>query len=483
MATPSLRRGAVASAAVERALLVVVAVLALALRLYSAFAVPPWQGPDEPKHFEYARLVLDKGAILWQERRLLGPEDASPALQAEIIASLARHRYWERVGWLPSGPATPDPLPARFEQIWPHGTHTQLHRPSLYYYFGAAAIFPVVGADLERQLLALRLLSVLLGTATVLVAYATARSAFPGDRFTPVAVAVFVAGLPMHVFISGAANNDNLVALAGGVALLGLARGLRRGWGLREVTLAAGGLAIALFTKRTAVGLIPALALALAVAWWQARGRRLWLGAILALGGAGVAALGVAFAGVERLRGLVVAYALNGIHQWTGFLGIPWGSAEVNALLLRHSAALFASFWGIFGWFNVLLDPAWYLAFAVASGLALAGLGQWAVRLWRAGERPTSPATAFLVICGVAALAMIGLALAERLPYLSPRELPQGRYLFAALVPFAVLHAAGWQALLPPRFQASAVPVLLLALAFLCLNGAAYGLYIVPYFK
>ncbi|MHB1132134.1 MAG: glycosyltransferase family 39 protein [Chloroflexota bacterium] len=464
-----------------RGLVLALVAFALLARLASALLVPPWQGPDEPKHFEYARLLVDQRAQLWSERRLLGPADASPALQGQIIASLAEYHYWEHVSWLPSGPQTPAPLPANFAAIWPQGTHTQLHRPSLYYYLGALVLLPVADQPLEVQLLALRFLSALLGALTVLVAWAAARAAFPDDPFLPLVTAAFVAALPMHVFIAGTANNDNLVALLGALVALGLARALRGG-GARQWLLILGALALALATKRTAVGMAPALALAACLGLATLR-RRLVLPAALGLG-LGATGLGaLALWPPAGLPEALSAYALNGAHQWQGLLRIPWGVPETGALLLRQLAALFASFWGLFGWFNLLLPLPWYLLFAALSGLCLVGFLYWFAS--RLVERsPLARAQlATAAVCLVAVVGMVALALAERLPYLSPHELPQGRYLFVVLVPIALVHAVGAGALLPRRPSTRWLAARLVALGLVLLDLVVYAGYVVPFYR
>src|SRR5437763_3588863 len=121
--------GVAPSVAVEQVLLAAILAFGFVVRAMLALMMTPWQAPDEPKHFEYIRVLIDQRATFWSERRLPTIGDAEPELQREIIASLARYHYW---GAAPSSP--PSPLPTRFADIWPDGTDTQLHRPSLYYY-------------------------------------------------------------------------------------------------------------------------------------------------------------------------------------------------------------------------------------------------------------------------------------------------------------------------------------------------------------
>src|SRR5690348_11348802 len=77
---------------------------ALLFRIVLAVTTPPWQGPDEPKHFEYVRRLIDLRDQLWSEHRLLRLEDASPDLQRQIIRSMEAHHFWRYAGPVPTTP-------------------------------------------------------------------------------------------------------------------------------------------------------------------------------------------------------------------------------------------------------------------------------------------------------------------------------------------------------------------------------------------
>jgi 4-amino-4-deoxy-L-arabinose transferase-like glycosyltransferase len=477
----SSRSGAAAAPGTRPLVLAFLLVFALAARVYSAVAVPPWQGPDEPKHFEYIRLLIDKRDVFLGERRLPNLSDASPQLQGQIIASLAQHHYWEYVGWLPSGPTTPAVLPQRFDDVWPQGTGLQLHRPSLYYYLAVAVVWPLQGASLESQLLAVRLFSALLSVLTVYVTYLAARQLAPGKAYLPLASAAFVATLPMHVFVGGAVNNDNLVTLAGAVCTLGLLAGLRSGFGWRQLGLAFGGLALAIATKRVGVALAPALALAI-LYWLWGNGKWCRL-AGLAASALAILTVGLAWQ-IAPMREAVVGYAFNSLSQFTNLSRVSLASPEVQALLLRHVAALFCSFWGIFGWFNVLLGVEVYAVLALATGLCLLGFALWLRGLLGRSSRNQSPRRTFVVggLLLLTALAVTALALLERLSYLSPHELPQGRYLFVAITPIAIVLALGARTLAPRRLAESSLAAYVILGSLVALDLLAYGLYIVPFY-
>src|SRR5262249_16882930 len=151
-----------------------------------ALIVPPWQGPDEPKHFEYIRLLVDKRDQLWREHRLLRLDDAVPELQRAIIASMVRHHFWEY-----ANRAVPSVPPTTFYPLW-EGSSPQLkHTYSPYHFLLAPLLLPFQSAPLETQLTVVRLGSALLSALTVAVAYLAGRELVPDDRYVAVVGAAF----------------------------------------------------------------------------------------------------------------------------------------------------------------------------------------------------------------------------------------------------------------------------------------------------
>jgi hypothetical protein len=75
---------------------------------------------------------------------------------------------------------------------------------------------------------------------------------------------------------------------------------------------------------------------------------------------------------------------------------------------------------------------------------------------------------------------MVVLAEGERLAYLSPTAIPQGRYLFDVVAPIGIVYAQGARALLPRRVLGTWRPSLLAALVLLTLDVVAYLRYFAP---
>jgi hypothetical protein len=131
------------------------------------------------------------------------------------------------------------------------------------------------------------------------------------------------------------------------------------------------------------------------------------------------------------------------------------------AYLASFAAITFHSFWAQFGWMAILAPQWLYWTWGGFTLLALGGLVRQATTL-RGGVQP-----GWLVLCGTLAAAWLAYV-AYNLMF----QQPQGRYLFTALVPLAILMVVGWAAWLPGRLRAPGTWVL----AALLIGLNAYAL-------
>lgn len=246
----------------SRRVLALLAAIALVQGLAYSLIVPLWQAPDEPGHFEVARLISDLG-------RLPTVQDVSLPLQREIIGSMARARFWRftRQAW-------PEPLPTSFaDDSFLRRAGRQVGRqPPLYYIVPALAFRVVRGVDAQARVA--RLYSVLLSVLTVLAAGWGARQAFEGDLLLAVGVPATLALAPMVAFVGSAVNNDGLANLASALVWAALVAAFRHGVSRRRALALAGATFLALASKRTTWFLFPTLLAAGPLYLW-ARGRRL----------------------------------------------------------------------------------------------------------------------------------------------------------------------------------------------------------------
>lgn len=449
--------------------------LAILRGLLYAAAVPPWQAPDEFRHFEYVRLIVDKG-------RLVDYGDLSQPLQEEIIASMVDHQYW-RFGYAPRPYDQANP-PHTFEEVVAPVIAHSLYQPPLYYALAALWLFPFSQVDATTQLLIVRSFSVLLGAFTVLVAFLTTREVFPDDPFMTIGVPMMVALLPMHTSINSSVNSDNLAELLVSLVILVVIRSLRRGFLLHALLLLPL-LLLAWFTKRTALIGVPIALGAIPFCLWT---RRVHIPLKRFLVSIGLfAALGsLALLFWSSLQG----WLLGPLRKAAGYLILSENlgqlaqafSPQTFPLYLHFLRTLFESFWGRFGWMSIPLPPFWYRIIALITLIALGGLIAFWVKVakkpWLSSRQERS-ATVLLILAAVSALLLVMVGMI-RVRTIVPEALPQGRYLFPVIIPLTFLFMLGLREAVPQRLRSAFLLVTMNAFFFFDLVCLFY--YLVPYY-
>lgn len=415
-------------------LFVILAGYALLGSLY-AFLTPAWQVPDEPAHYDYIRHLAE-------EKRFprLEPGDYNHALLERLVA--------ER--FPPSAPL--------------HELKYESHQPPLYYLLAV----PVYRSS-NGSLIILRLFSLVLGAGIILFAYAVTRRIYPHQPLVAFGTAAFVAFLPQHNAMMAGVNNDGLAGLLS-AALLYLSIRILQGTfnGYRHMLLAGVVLGLCLITKTT---VYPMAAVVLAAIWghWRlgrdAPLRRVVVQSMVVM----VPALLIATPWWIRN---VLAYG------WPDLLGlirhdlVVEGQARTADWIADHGwwpwfkhwlIFTFQSFWGQFGWMSVPMDFRVYYALALMTALALFGC---VLPREQVPHRKHAPGVYLLTL-------QFALALLAYIAYNAVFMQPQGRYLFPAVIPIAIMFAFGLYQLSQSVHTREASFVLL---AFLFLL-VAYGLF------
>ena len=461
--------------------------------IYSA-VVPPWQAPDEPRHFEYVKLLYEKG-------RLVGWGDVTPSVEQEIIASMWRFDYL-RYGHSDAPPLAPGELPARFNQIWAWpGTEHELHQPPLAYLLYLVPLVLTADQDTALQLYALRLFSVLQGVAVVIIALQIAHELFPDNPLLALAIPAFIIFLPVHTFMTSMVNNDHLAEVFVCLLLLILIRGFRQGfsvWSLGTIILVV---VAALLAKRTALVAVAISLIALPLYLWRRPVRRAlnWRKVILSL--AAVLGITVLVAAIILYWSQAVAEA-NRIGSWQDwlvqfYLFLPserfpaslryqFISPQAFQIYRHYLWSLFQTFWASFGWQNIPLDGWGYYALAVVSLVALLGVGLFVIRACRRVINLEWWQQRVLILFALS-IAMAGaLVIGREIRNLDLNLArggpgwPSGRYLFPAIIPVATFFVLGWSELAPKRYRV-AWTVALLGLLFV-LDSFCLLFLIIPYF-
>lgn len=467
-----------------RAAPALLAIITLALGLIYLAVIPPWGGPDEPRHYEYARLLYDKG-------RLVSWSDADKKIMAEIVRSMDAVGYWKWgvSEWKPDGQS---PLPDDFAKIYPQNAH-QLHQPPLAYLAYLIPLELTRASSITAQLYAMRLLSILLNVAVVLAAYVAGRELFRNDPTMALALPVFVMLLPQHLFLHSTIMNDHLVEAALAWMFVILVRVFRLGLSLpRSVGLLLC-VAIGLGAKRSGLYALPILGVAfLTYAFTH------WGGARLSTAQKSIRlALTVIMLALGAM-GLLFAWNWVSVNQPQFhdyivrlFLFLPTEQFpfESYARVLSPAALplyasyfkyLFISTWGHFGWMNITLGVQAYWAFAALTVFAFAGLAWFAFKTlpqWEAWRR------AVLFVFGASILVALGAIIALEVRYwdLGWGGDPQGRYLFPVLIPLATLFLLGLRGFVPRVRYLVWFGALTIALALY--NVIVLALVIMPFYR
>jgi hypothetical protein len=467
-----------------RALPALLSILTLALGLIYLAVIPPWGGPDEPRHYEYVRLLYEKG-------RLVSWSDADKKIMIEIIRSMDAVNYWKWgvSEWKPNGSA---PLPNDFLAIYPQNAH-ELHQPPLAYLLYLVPLELTRGSGILAQLYAMRLLSILLNVVVVLAAYYAGRELFPQDPTLALALPIFIMLLPQHLFLHSTVSNDHLTEAALAWLFVILLRVFRLGLSLPRVLGLVACTAIALAAKRTGLYALPILGIAFfayAFAHWGGgrmtttqKSIRLAITVIvLALG-----AVGVVYA--WRWLGAHQPQLQDYIVRLFLFLPTQQFPFQLDARVIAPSAFrlyaaylknVFISIWGHFGWMNITLGVQIYWGFAALSALAFGGLVWFAVRdlpKWESWRRAVLFVFAASVL--VALAATIGLQV--RFWDLGWGGAPQGRYLFPVLIPLATLFLLGLRAFFPRARYLLWFALLTGAMALY--NFVALAFFIIPFYR
>jgi 4-amino-4-deoxy-L-arabinose transferase-like glycosyltransferase len=372
--------------------------------LYAVFT-PIWQAPDEPAHYNYVRSLAEGEGF-----PVLEPGDYDD----EYISQLTTEGF----------PPELSVEPLEYED----------HQPPFYYLLSVPLYLLFDGAVLP-----LRLLSIVLGTGTLVAAFGTVRAISPNRP----ALALFATGLiafvPQRLALSAAVNNDALAELVVACTLWAAALYVQgrneRPWLLGLL------LGLALLAKTTAYVAAGVAILALVLRWrresrsirWALRQTCWMLAPALILAGPWFVRNALTYGWLDPL-GLARHTAVVEGQQTTGEFIADNGW---DGLTSRFVTWTFQSFWGRFGWMAVFL-PAWvYKSLALFSALVVAGFFWWLLdrRRPRLGSQQRR---LMLLLLGSAAFTLLGY-LWHNVTYLQH----QGRYLFPALVPIATAAALG----------------------------------------
>ena len=332
---------------------------------------PVFEASDELWHYPLVQWLSKGNPLPVQDPKNVGPwkqEASQPPL------------YYALMGWATSWIDTSDmhdvlrPNPhADNGVITPDGNvNLVIHDP-------AREAFPWRGTVLAVHVV--RLLSVLMGAATVWLTYRIALDLFPpasggdtGGAWFALSAAAVVAFTPMFLFISSAVNNDNLTMTLCTLALFLIVRRLRMleepstpGFRVGRWLPLGVALGLAALTKTSALALLPVTACGVAIVAWKRRSRQEFIA-----GAVGTALPVLIIAGWWYARNVHLYGDVTGLNAFIDVLGRRAAPASL-AQLWGERWGFMLSYWGLFGGVNVPMDEWVYHALNAMAWISLTG--------------------------------------------------------------------------------------------------------------
>ena len=402
-----------------------------------SLVVPPFETPDEIYHYAFARHLAAGNGLPVQGPEKTGPwkqEGSQPPLYYSLVALFTAGIDQAGLG--------------EFAVQNPRANLGDPHQPgNKNFMLFSAQRRPLIGVNLALHVG--RWISIVLGTLTVFLTYLLARYAFPTDRWSRLLAPALVATIPQFSFISASLSNDNVITVVSAASLVYLAAlgGRTAGKGIRWWEWVGLGLLLGLGALSKLQGLGLLLLTAYIFILYSKRKRT---GQLNFAGGLLVCGIVLIVAGWWYTRNILLYGDPFGTEN---LLSVTGQRVEPLTLtgLFGELRGLQMSFWGIFGWFSILL-PSWtYSLLELLTALAVSG----AIFAWLQSLRATHSSDAHQEQHGSAVRissiwALISLALLAY--WISIAQGSQGRLLFPAISALAVVAVTGlrfWAGLLP----------------------------------
>jgi hypothetical protein len=383
---------------------------------------PPFQVSDEPSHFAYVQQLAEAHRLPTSGESKFSPEEEAALedlRQSQVqfssgtgtIATAAQQRRLE------------SDLARPLARRGPGGAGVAAAEPPLYYLLETIPYELGSSGTLLDQLTLMRLLSALMAGVSALFVFLFLREALPRVPWAWSVGGLATALAPLLGFISGAVNPDSMLCALSAALFYCLARAFRRGL-TRRLAIAIGVMAaVGFLTKLNFLGLVPGVAVALAIltrraARTQRRAAHLSLAIAIAIPASpllvyvvanlisnhmtlGLLSSGARLTSERRSLGQEIAYI------WELYLprlpGMPNDFVDVSTI----RQIWFDRSVGAYGWIDTYF-PNWVYELALVPAGAIAVLFVRSLIAARAALRARVGEVISYVLVGVGVLALVG---------------------------------------------------------------------------
>ena len=353
-------------------------------------AVPLWQGTDEAAHFGLIQYIAETGRLPEREHRYRSEE----IMLSSEFSDVSR-LPWDATQRQAFAPGDVGLREHKIEALDP-ALRTSFERravnqvmlvPPLYGAIGAIFYRLRYDASVIERAFAVRVYSILISAIALAFVYLLAREVWPEQSNLWLTLTLLVAFQPQFTYSAAGGTSDVLAMLWFTVLTYLMVRALR--WGI-DYPLAVWmgiSLGLGLLTKPYLFLTGPALISLFAYLWWRHRADRSKTVRCALI----VVAIGLVLWSWWAVR----CYRLNG----NLFYDNPWTSGRVSVENPQHDyplgrylrdhlvslwGGLFASYWGVFGYLDTPVAPAYYRALQVLTLVSVVGFGWYVWKSQRA---------------------------------------------------------------------------------------------------
>lgn len=401
----------------------------LVLGITYSVVTPIFEAPDEIQHFFHVKYIADgRGLPVLRpsSEELYEQEGAQPSLYY-LVGALTTF-------WINTDDAQ-DYL--KYNPYVNLGVPSRRGNKNIILHTGREA-FPYRGAVLGVH--GLRCLSLLFGAVTVVTTYLLGLNIFSDGKELALGAAILTAFNPQFLFTNASVNNDGLITALCSLALVASVLLVRKGPSLRGYLALGVVVGLAAMTKLTGLGLLVPVGLTLLVLGTRYSAKEALKGGVIILG------LIILLAGWWYVRNWVLYDDPTAMSMFFEALGGSPGRELTLGRLLNELEGFKLSYWGVFGWFNVLISSWMYRFFDLLVALGLVGLPLAVVRGLR---RPRTVSAASLALAFVW-MAVVGVGYIR---YNQMLDAATGRLVFPAVSCFSLMLAWGLMQLPPSRYR------------------------------
>jgi len=432
--------------------------------------IPPWEGQDEPMHYEYVEVVrsgyLPSFTLLRHERWWNAvPRPVFVAIETAILTSMKEFRFWQ-INEL----ATPD-QPILFSAIFPGAT--ALNQAPLYYLIcaGVVSLFPVTSVISGMYIC--RLISLVFWLGTVYLTIKLAREYLgPGNPMS-ILPPILVIILPVPAMNACVVNNDSLAIFLATTIIYVMVKALKRGARLQDMFVVMVLSLLSLWTKRTTLSLIILILVFSVLSFIKLRGV-----SYLIKGAAIVVPLMLltVFILMSALTGpidfSVPASSIKQANTLTFFWNVS------NQKMFFHY--FIHSFWASFVWGHHFMATGDYLVLFGMMIVVLISLMWRGIAVTQQSVEQHILRYKILLLCIAAIGLQFGLVYVRFFFQIPTWNIAQGRFIFIALAPLVLVLSCGLQQLIGTSHRKQGCVFLLLV--FVVFEMYVQARYVLPQF-